>query len=248
MSKDIFNPVKKVYSDMLNIELTHWWYRGLEDLVTQQIKKLPINKILDCGCGTGKNLSKFKSLGFEVDGFDISEEALKICNNKKLLHVKKGSVTQIPFKNSEYDLITCFDLLSAIKKDDLETAFSEFARVLKKDGFIIINEAAIPWAVSKHFKEWDLKQRFYLFQLEKYLLKNNFKIIKSSYRVFFLFPLILISRFLENLNTNNNVSDVYKNNKFLNFIFYKIMRLENFLLNYKNLPIGNSVFIIAQKN
>jgi ubiquinone/menaquinone biosynthesis C-methylase UbiE len=249
MKDENFNPKKTVYQDMLTVEETHWWYVSLRDLLKYWIQNIQVNNVLDAGCGTGRNLLFFKELGLEINGFDYSNEALNLCKARNLNKVKQGSILKIPFENDSFELITCLDVLSTIPESKLDRAISEFNRVLHKDRYLILNEAAIPWAVSKHFSDWDLKQRFYLANLEKSLKENGFQIIKGTYRVSILFPPILIIRILDNISKNKNyVPDVHKTNKILNSVFYLIMRLENFMLKFINFPIGNSVFIVAKKN
>src|SRR3989344_3900671 len=48
-------------------------------------KHLGLKKVLDAGCGDGRNLVEFAKAGFQVTGIDISEEALNRCrkNSKK---------------------------------------------------------------------------------------------------------------------------------------------------------------------
>jgi len=249
MKEEIFNPKKTVYQDMVAVEETHWWYVSLRDLLKFWIQKLQIKKVLDAGCGTGRNLLLFKELGLRISGFDYSTESIEICNSRNIKSIKQGSILKIPFDSNSFELVTCLDVLSTIPESKLDQAILEFNRVLQKDKFLILNEAAIPWAISKHFTDWDLKQRFYLGNLEKSLKENNFQIIKSTYRVSILFPPILLSRILDNISNNKNyVPDVHKTNNTLNFIFYLIMRFENFMLKFINFPIGNSVFIVAKKN
>ena len=40
--------------------------------------------LLDCGCGNGKNMIYAKTLGYNCEGFDISDNLLYICHNKGL--------------------------------------------------------------------------------------------------------------------------------------------------------------------
>ena len=50
---------------------------------------------IDCGCGAGADIQFLLSLGFEVHGFDIEEDAISRCekrfkNNKKVFLTKSG--------------------------------------------------------------------------------------------------------------------------------------------------------------
>ena len=40
--------------------------------------------LLDCGCGNGKNMIYANNIGYNSEGFDISNNLLNICINKNL--------------------------------------------------------------------------------------------------------------------------------------------------------------------
>lgn len=40
------------------------------------------NKLLDAGCGNGKNMIYANNIGYDTIGFDISNELLNICKKK----------------------------------------------------------------------------------------------------------------------------------------------------------------------
>ena len=243
-----FNPSSNVYSDMDKYEKEHWWYKGLRDLLLYEVKKLKVTRILDAGCGTGNNIEFFNFNGFNASGFDISNESIKICNSKGLKKVKIGNLLDIPFPDESFDLITCLDIYGNLDKKESKIATKEIYRVCNSSGYVLINTSALPWMYSLHDKAWDIKQRYYLVDLIKLLEDSNFKVLKATYRVSLLFPLIFIIRFIEKMFPSKEIrGDTHKTNFVLNFAFYQIMKVENFLLKFTNLPIGNSVFLIAQK-
>ena len=45
------------------------------------LKYLKGNKILDFGCGSGRDIKYFKSLGYDVDGIDGSQELCNLATN-----------------------------------------------------------------------------------------------------------------------------------------------------------------------
>lgn len=244
-----FNPIKTVYKDMNYFENNHWWYMALQEFLLKWIKKYNPKIILDAGCGTGTNMLILKNNSFKVFGFDISEEALDFCQKKGLENIKKGQLGVNVF-NQKFNLIYCFDVLGNIEKNQLNRVFDSFYNSLEENGILLINTSSIPWIYSNHDKAWDIKNRYYLHELEEFLKKSNFKIVYSTYRVFLLFPVVLISRFLEKIiikNPEKIRGDIHKTNKIINFIFFEIMKFENFLLNHFKLPIGSSVFIVAEK-
>lgn len=55
-----------------------YYYKNILELIT------PGSKILDAGCGRGGLMETLKNRGCEVSGFDISPDAIRICDQKGL--------------------------------------------------------------------------------------------------------------------------------------------------------------------
>ena len=90
------------------------------------------SKILDVGCGKGFLLHEMKLLepGIEINGFDISDYAIK--NSHK--HVKSNIFlhdirNKFPFKNKEFDLIISLGVIHNLKVFDIKNAIQEIDRV-----------------------------------------------------------------------------------------------------------------------
>lgn len=108
------------------------------------------SKILDIGCGGGRNIERFASQISEngrVVGIDYSEvsveksvELNKQAIDKGIVNVLQGSVSEMPFYDETFDIATCFETIYFWP--DFINDLKEVNRVLKKDGFIFIcNEA-----------------------------------------------------------------------------------------------------------
>ena len=105
--------------------------------IIKELSELKGKKILDIGCGKGKFCQLFAQSGDKPTGIDISEELLRSA--KKLaptITYLVGSATNIPAKDGEFDVAICVEVLEHVP--NLEKAIAEMARVLKKDGTLII--------------------------------------------------------------------------------------------------------------
>ena len=60
------------------------------------------SKILDAGCGNGKNMIYFEKNGHNVKGIDFSDSLLKICKSKDL-DVLNSDIRNLPFENNTFD-------------------------------------------------------------------------------------------------------------------------------------------------
>jgi SAM-dependent methyltransferase len=234
------------YKIMYEVEDSHFWYKGMRKITKTLFDTyLPKNKqlrILDAGCGTGRNITFLKKYG-QVSGFDISPYAIKFCKKRKLTNIKLASVDKIPFKNKSFDVVTCFDVLGQAEVKSVGQSIKEFRRVLKPSGRLLIRTAAYNWLMGYHDQAVHTKHRFKKSELVTLLKKNKFKIIKTTYANSFLFPLAIIKRLLIKTTT----SDVKKINHFLNWLLKIPFLFEALLIKYFSLPFGLSLIVVAKK-
>jgi SAM-dependent methyltransferase len=86
-------------------------------------------KLLEVGGGNGLLAGKLADMGFDVTSIDTSPQT------PSHFSVEKGDCTSLPFENSGFDVIFSSCVLEHI--GELDTAFSEMSRVLRKDGIMV---------------------------------------------------------------------------------------------------------------
>ena len=106
--------------------------------------KININtKILDAGCGNGKNMIYFQNKGHIVKGIDFSNNLLKICEDKNL-DVKHSDIRYLPFNDNEFDNTISIAVIHHLSThQDRINAINELIRVTKPNGKILITVWAI---------------------------------------------------------------------------------------------------------
>lgn len=101
--------------------------------------------ILDIGSALGdftrKLYSYFNSCGVSsnsVFGIDVSSKAVSRSTEHSCgITFKEASVTDIPFDNDAFNLVTCLEVLYYLNHQDRKIAVDEIDRVLKSDGFFL---------------------------------------------------------------------------------------------------------------
>lgn len=91
-------------------------------------------KTLDVGCGLGQVVATLRNKGYEAYGTDISENIYpywKMANITKFCQVAPAN--KLPFKDNEFELVSCTEVLEHIPEDKILASFSEMARVGKGD-------------------------------------------------------------------------------------------------------------------
>jgi SAM-dependent methyltransferase len=240
------------YSILFDFEQKYWWHVGRRKILKVFLKRYCSKnrnmQILDIGCGTGANFETLEKYG-NVFGLDNSEEAVKYCQKNNYFNTILGDIRSVNLDDNRYDLITNLDVLEHLDDDNL--AVQKMYKLLKKDGLVIITVPAYNFLWSKHDIINQHKRRYIKFQLKTILEDNNFKIIKISYMVTFLAPLIILfhlfvriyNKFLPKKIEHNYI----KFPQFINTLFVWSLYLEAILIKYINFPFGISIVCVAQK-
>ena len=92
------------------------------------------SKVLDVGCGSGGFIKRDPK---NYHGIDISKSLVNICVEKGLNAIV-GSATDLPFENESIEAINCNNVIEHLPPDSAATMLNEFARVLKKDGIVML--------------------------------------------------------------------------------------------------------------
>lgn len=102
-------------------------------------KKEKINKILDLGCGEGRNSRFLSGKGFEVIGVDISkiaiQKAKKADNKAKYLN---ANMKKIPFQKDFFDAIISIQTIFHEQINGIRKTIREISRVTKNQGLVFI--------------------------------------------------------------------------------------------------------------
>jgi ubiquinone/menaquinone biosynthesis C-methylase UbiE len=240
------------YSLMFTVEQTHWWYLGMEKITRAILdKRIDSNSnlsILDAGCGTGAGMSTYLPDYGKVTGIDISPIALGFCRKRNLTSLALASVTGIPFQSDSFDLVTSFDVLYERAVPSDLAALTDFFRVLRPGGFILIRLPAYDWLRGQHDITTHTVRRYTASQVTKLLNDSGFRLLHISYANTFMFPLAAAKRLLERIRPPALASsDLSMNVGVFNGFFQRILSSEAFLAARIGLPFGLSVIALGQK-
>jgi len=90
--------------------------------------------VLECGCGTGLLLHRFAGFARSARGVDLSPGMLERARARGL-SVQVGSVTELPFADSSFDVTCSFKVLAHVP--EVARALSEMARVTRPGGVVL---------------------------------------------------------------------------------------------------------------
>ena len=119
-----------------------------QPVLLQSIKEMGFDggSVLDCGCGTGENLLFLKKNGFDVDGFDLSQNMVAMCKEKfKAVKITDINVWQdniCHFSGNikkEYDIVVAMGVLQYLSEDLRADAYHQIARAVRPGGIIVLS-------------------------------------------------------------------------------------------------------------
>tara|TARA_B110001450_G_scaffold7_1_gene30 strand:+ start:11391 stop:12035 length:645 start_codon:yes stop_codon:yes gene_type:complete len=151
--------------------------------------------LLDCGCGNGKNMIYANKIGYNSEGFDISNNLLNICITKNL-NVYYNDV--LNFKsNKKYNKIIAIATLHHLETiKEQKIAIINLFNSLSDNGSLLVSF----WSKEKNFNE------------ENYIKnKIDYRNFESgpNYVKWKLSPDNIINRFyyIHNYNSINNLAE-----------------------------------------
>jgi ubiquinone/menaquinone biosynthesis C-methylase UbiE len=164
----IFQPNAVPMSSSLNLQE---WFGGIDIYLFDQLLKeriVPGMRILDAGCGTGRNLVYLLKSGFEVFGVDESSAALahtrqlatNLAPHLPLDNFRVEPVERMSFTDAEFDVVLSSAVLHFARDEEQWCRmFSEMWRVLKPGGVFFARLAS---SIGIENKITIVKERRYL--------------------------------------------------------------------------------------
>ena len=96
-------------------------------------------KILDAGCGCGRDVAYFKEEGYDVVGIDASKGMLKEARRRVKATFKAMDFTALKFRADSFNGVwACASLVHTPLKE-IPVVLKQFHKVLKKNGILYIS-------------------------------------------------------------------------------------------------------------
>jgi SAM-dependent methyltransferase len=156
---------ERLYRQLYEIEDRHWWFRGRRAVIWALLERAGIERcerLLDAGCGTGRNLQEFEGLG-EAEGVDLSHQAVRFCRERGLQGVREADLTALPYEEERFDLLLACDVIEHVDRD--VAALAELRRVARPGAHLLLTVPAYEWLWSVHDDRHGHRRRYTLRRL-----------------------------------------------------------------------------------
>ncbi len=137
--------------------------------------------LLDVGCGNGRFLDGMQQLGWHTKGVEFNEGAANLCK-KSGLDVHHGDLLSAKFDDETFDVINVSHVIEHVP--DAKAFFIELARVLKKNGTLIIKtpncDALGRTYLNTHWYHNDVPRHLSLFSKQSLNTLGNLVSLKMT--------------------------------------------------------------------
>ncbi|HET7217169.1 MAG TPA: class I SAM-dependent methyltransferase [Vicinamibacterales bacterium] len=232
-------------------ERDHFWFHGFRRFVAPLLARATSGRrdvtILDCGCGTGNNLTMLRQYG-RAFGIDITFSGLAYARARGERKVARASATCLPFAAAQFDLVTSFDVLYAFDDEMERDALNEMYRVLRPGGQILVNTAALKSLTGNHSVLGGEVRRYNRAELRDHLTRTGFTVQRITYTNFTLLPIVAGVRWTQRLaGHRESTSEMTVPAAPINVALSGLLAVEAAAARVIDMPLGSSLLALAQK-
>ena len=234
------------YDNIVRLEERHWWYLGMRRIAERMLNTIGLRagaRILDAGCGTGGALKWLCQFG-TVAGIDFHPRAVHFASQQSQC-VAQASIQAIPFRDSTFDLVTCFDVLYHLAVNDDVQALREMAAVLRPGGWLLVRVPAHDWLRGAHDRQVHTRRRYAARELRQKIDSAGLELQRLTGAGIMLLPVAIIRRLTQ--ADHQARSDVTMPPQFVNRALTRLLAAEGLWVRHFNFPVGLSLLALARK-
>ncbi len=206
----------------------HWWYRGRREVLERVVAGLSLParaRILDAGCGSGRNMVEFARHG-TVTGVELSATSVGLARERGVGEVVEGSVLEMPFEADSFDLAASLDVIEHLQ-DDI-AALRELRRVVAPGGALLVTVPAYQWLWSGHDEVNHHFRRYTRRSLQRAGEQAGWQQARTTYFNSLLLPAAIVLRVLDRFSrkTTESSLDLWVPPAPVNWLLERPLRIE----------------------
>ena len=234
--------------DLIEMEEHYWWHVAKRQLVVQLLQRyFPAPGVLvEGGIGSGRNLSEFQQLGYQVKGLDVMSEAVERGKQIGLNDVRQHDLERAwPWDAGSVQAVVLLDVLEHLA--DPVQALKNAAAALRPDGGLIVTVPAYPWLFSDWDKRLGHHRRYTAKLLKENVAAASLKIAYLSHWNSFTLPGAVFVRGLDRLLSRERKAEFPRVSSVVNHALLASAAFERFWMRWLRVPLGLSLVAVITK-
>ena len=128
-----FNKFAEQYADITFLNILQYELNRFISLIPSE------GKILDLGCGGGRDVQYFADFKLEAVGIDASIKLIDEAKKRVNGNFEVMDMRNLTFKDEEFNGVWAQDAISYVTKEDVINVLKHISRILKKEGVFFIS-------------------------------------------------------------------------------------------------------------
>jgi SAM-dependent methyltransferase len=248
----MMNPAE--FANIAESEQNFWWYRGMRRIMFRILdpvaRRHKFGSVLEAGAGTG-HFSRELERRYQWRMFpsDLGWEGLEYARGYGVERLVQADMCSLPYTNAAFDAVVSMDVVVHLPRGAEDKPLAEFARVLKRDGLLILRVSALDILRSRHSEFAMERQRFTRARLLALVERHGFRPLWSSYANPLLLPVAFAKfRIIEPLTSQAPASGVTAVAPWLDRLLYMPLAIESAWFGRGGtFPLGQSLILLAER-
>lgn len=252
--RDIVHHATEFIDDVeaVALEDTLWWCVGRRAILRRYLvradRETPLSQILEVGCGSGGHLSLLSQYG-NVTAVEQSEVLAKRARSRNVAkRVYVGDCLELEFPQT-FQMVCLFDVLEHLEDD--EAFLAQLDRIGRPGHWLLLSVPACQFLYGPHDEVLHHYRRYSRSRLEGVLKRSGYQCVRGSHFLFFLFPIAVLSRFMERLRglagRKQTTVELGVVPRWVNTLLVQVLKLEGAISQFIPLPIGVWYIVLAKK-
>jgi SAM-dependent methyltransferase len=230
------------------VEDRHWWYRGRRVVIDRVLAGMDLDpgaRILDAGCGSGRNMVELDRYG-TVTGIELADASIAVARARGAGEVVAGSVLEMPFEDDAFDLAVSLDVIEHLEDD--VAALCELRRVVAPGGSLLVTVPAYQWLWSGHDVINHHHRRYTKTTLVSAAARAGWDLRRTTYFNSLLLPAAVVLRILDRFSrqqTSESSLDLWVPPDHMNRMLERPLLLESRAIERgRRIPAGLSLLAV----
>lgn len=240
-----------VFAELAKLEASHFWFRARAELIRWALHRHHphARSVLELGCGTGHVLSELalNDPRLHLVGSELFAEGLVHARSRlgpRAAFVQVDA-RRLPFRQA-FDVVGAFDVIEHVVEDH-EVLRQAYA-ALRPGGVLLLTVPQHPWLWSQADVKAHHVRRYTARSLHVAVSGAGFDILTSTSFVSLLLPVMVASRTLPRVSTNDPLAEM-RLPAWLNRSLAAVMSLERrWVQTGVSLPFGGSRLLAARRH
>ena len=179
--EDALKTTIQTYDHSAALYADNIWEMRLDRLLDAFVNRLePDSRVLDLGCGPGRDTDHLQARGLNAFGLDLSFGMLQEAKKRTPWQFVQGDMRKLPLPPCRLDGIWLSATLLHLPRSDVSQALQEVRRVLKPKGILFLG---VKQGTGESWQESKLGQRFFIYyrwdEIMDLICTARFKVVEE---------------------------------------------------------------------